>query len=253
MWRLAKIAYIFLLSIFFGSFLFAQNTVTNEYIYDRNVYITPNNVEETSPQAKPNNLPYPFSMGPKMGVLAGGMYFDGLSPYLGVFVEMPFNRFIGGQINVMFHQYNLIFQTFDWIRPNEGSAQGFPSDATGGDVILNYIEAQIFLKVYIEKFWIGFGFGANIFLNGKIKRWYRTINSSTPGGGGIIDDIYILQENVTAETAYYIYFSVGRVTQLTSEVFLFPEVYAHLYAFSQYFLNREWFTIGANLSIGYRF
>lgn len=251
--HIENIIYIFLFIFIVGSISFAQNSVTNEYIYDRDVYITPKDVEESSIQAKPNNLPYPFSLGPKMGILAGGMYFDGLSPYLGVFIEMPFTRFLGGQINVMFHQYNLTFENFNWIRPNENSAQSFPSDAVGGDAILNYIEAQIFLKFYIEKFWIGFGFGANIFLNGKIKRWYRTIHSSSPGGGSIIDDIRIFQENVSAETAYYIYFSVGRVTQLTSEVFLFPEVYAHLYAFSQYFLNREWFTIGANLSLGYRF
>ncbi len=240
----------FILVSIFSVDLHSQNDT--DYIYDRGSYLEPESFDGNISQEPPKVLKFPFSLGPKVGVLTGGSYVEGFSPYIGLFMEFPFNRWVGLQVNAAYHQYNLTMEDFRWVRPNIGSATiPISSEARGGNAVVNYLETQLFVKFYIDKFWIGAGIGINIFLGGTIKKWY-TVTPPTDFGG-VIDNIRIFSEEVRSETPLYLYFSLGYVTQLTDTVFLFPELYANIYAFSGFFLNQDIFTIGGNLSIGYRF
>ena len=121
----------------------------------------------------------------------------------------------------------------------------------GGTSLLNYLETQVYLKIYMRNFWIGAGMGINLFLGGTIQKWYNITGPSL--GSGVTDNIAVFSEEVESKTVFYLAFNMGYVTELANNVFLFPELYAHVYAFDRYFLNKEWFVIGANLGLGYKF
>lgn len=241
-------AFILLFIFTFSSGIFAQSS---NYIYNRDTFLTPENTQVSPSIEAPKIIKYPFTLGPRVGLLAGGAYMGSFSPYVGLFVEMPFNRFIGAQLNTTYHQYGLMIEYAEWTRESLTNASLLQTLARGGYSSLNYIEIQAFFKVYIEKFWIGAGVGVNIFLGGKIIKFYsRDISDPSP----VKEDILVLSETVSAETTPYLYFSAGRVTQITPDIFLYPEVYMRLFVLGyDYFLNQSMFIIGANVGIGYRF
>lgn len=248
--KIRVFVYIFAFSIASHSLVFSQND--QDYIYNRESFLEPGTVEEEISQEPPKIVNYPFALGPKFGFILGGSYINGFSPYLGIILEFPFNRFIGMQANLVYHQYNITIENFRWVRPSINSAvTPLTTSALGGTSVLNYLEAQLYFKVYMSKFWIGAGVGINLFLGGTIQRWY-TLTSGTDLGG-VIDNIGIFSEEVEAETIFYLAFNIGYVTELSNDVFLFPELYTHIYAFDRFFLNKEWFVIGGNLALGYKF
>jgi len=250
--KIRVLIYIFAFSI--ASYSLALSQSDEDYIYNRESFLEPGTVEDEISQEPPKIINYPFALGPKFGVILGGSYINGFSPYLGVIFEFPFNRFVGMQANLIYHQYNITVENYRWVRGNVGSAViPLTTTALGGASVLNYLEAQLYFKVYIKKFWIGVGVGINLFLGGTIQRWYTFTPGGTSLDGIISDNIGIFAEEVEAETVFYLAFNIGYVTELANDVFLFPELYTHIYAFDRFFLNKEWFVIGGNLALGYKF
>ncbi len=249
--KIRVITYILAFFIVLYSLAFSQSD--EDYIYNRESFLEPGTVEEEVSQEPTKIKNYPFALGPKIGVILGGSYLAGVSPYFGILFEFPFNRYIGLQVNLLYHQYNITVEDFRWTKPDEGSIVMPVTTIKGGISLLNYLETQLYLKVYINKFWIGAGVGVNLFLGGTIQKMY-TISSTIIGSdGNVIDDIAMFSEKVESETIFYLAFNIGYVTELANDVFLFPELYTHVYAFDRYFLNKEWFVIGANLGLGYKF
>lgn len=242
---------ILLFVFIFSLNIFAQSS---NYIYNRDTFLNPGNSQVSPSVGTPKVIKYPFTLGPRIGILAGGAYMGSFSPYVGLFFEMPFNRFVGAQINANYHQYGLMIENAKWTPPSSDSRVPIGATANGGYASLNYIEVQAFFKVYIDKFWIGAGVGINVFIGGRIIKFYRGLGYSPPIGSSVSDDIQLLSETVRSETSPYLYFSLGRVTQITPDIFLYPEVYTRLFVLGySEFLNQNLFIIGANFGLGYRF
>ena len=247
--KIRVIAYI--LAFYIGSYSLAFSQSEEDYIYNRESFLEPGTVEEEVSQEPTKIKNYPFALGPKIGVILGGSYLSGISPYFGILFEFPFNRYVGLQINLVYHQYSITVEDFRWTKPNTNTIEGTITTLKGGISLLNYLETQLYLKFYINKFWIGAGIGVNLFLGGTIQKMYTVSGPSYEGT--IHDNIAVFSEEVQSETIFYLAFNMGYVTELANDVFLFPELYAHVYAFDRYFLNKEWFVIGGNLGLGYKF
>ena len=247
--KIRVLAYILAFSIASYSLVFSQGD--ESYIYNRESFLEPETVEEEISQEPTKIVNYSFALGPKIGVLLGGSYLGGVSPYFGIIFEFPFNRYIGLQVNLLYHQYNITVEDFKWTKPNTNTIVSPTTPVKGGTSLLNYLETQVYLKIYMRNFWIGAGMGINLFLGGTIQKWYNITGPSL--GSGVTDNIAVFSEEVESKTVFYLAFNMGYVTELANNVFLFPELYAHVYAFDRYFLNKEWFVIGANLGLGYKF